>query len=94
MVKTLRNKDDIGFTIMMKPLNSFNCNQARKRNRTPMRGLYKPTGATTSLLLMLCSDQIQRIEALITNLYQVVHYFSHHFVVISMVMFPLADSLV
>lgn len=72
MVKTLRKKDDIGFTTMMKPLNSSTCNQARKGNRRPIGLLYKPPGPTTSLLLILCLDRIQRIEALITNLYPVV----------------------
>ena len=38
MVKTLRKRDDIGFT-MMKPLNSFTCNQTRKGNRRPMYGI-------------------------------------------------------
>lgn len=41
VVKTLRKKDDIGFTTMMKPPNSFTCNQARKGTRRPMRLLYK-----------------------------------------------------
>lgn len=68
MVKTLRKKDDIGFRAMMKPQNSFTANKTRKGNRRPMRLLYKPRGPTASLLLILCSDKIQRIEALITNL--------------------------
>lgn len=85
---------------MMKPLNSFTCYQTRKGNRRPMRLLYKPPGPTTSLLLLLtlCSDQIQRVEALTTNLHLVVlkctHNFFHNFVVILMVMFSLADYLV
>lgn len=83
MVKTLRKRDDIGFTTMMKPLNSFTCNQTRKGNRRPMRLLYKPPGPTTSLLLILCLGQIQRIEALTTNFHLVVlkcaHNFFHNF---------------
>lgn len=96
MVKTLRKKDDTGFTTMMKPLNSFTCNQTRKGNRRPMRLLNKPQGPTTSLLLILCSDQIQRTEALITDLYLVhnlkcAYNFFHNFVVILMVMFFLTN---
>lgn len=96
MVKTLRKKDDIGFTTMMKPLNSFTCNQTKKGNRRPMRLLNKPPGPTISLLLILCSDQIQRIEALITNLYLVhilkcAHNFFYNFVAILTVMFLLTN---
>lgn len=63
MVETLRKKDDIGFTTVTKPLKSFTCNQARKENRS-LRDYYINQRANY-LLLILCSDQIQRIEALL-----------------------------
>ena len=52
MVNILRKRDDTGFTTMMKPLNSFTCNQTRKGNRRPMYGITINTTRANYFFIM------------------------------------------
>lgn len=62
-----------------------------------MRLLHKPLGPTACIFLIWCSNQTQRIEALITHLHLVdlkcACNFFHNFVVILMVMFYFLNNL-